>query len=251
LNRNEITPTRINWSELVPRQEWDEYIDLIHLIKQAGIPFALGGGLAFSEYSGRARNTKDIDFFVLPEHHEQVVEMVGQTGFRDLYEKEPYDRAWIYRGYKEDLIVDIIWAMANQRTDVDEGWHQGGHTIQIHGEPVMLLPVEELVWSKLYVLQRQRTDWPDLLNILYEQAGDLDWERMLARVEQDAQLLGGVMNVFKWLCPACAAALPSWIWAKMGLAEPQPAPGAQEVDCHRVHLLDSRDWFGPTGEPAC
>ena len=31
-----------------------------------------------------------------------------------------------------------------------------------------MLPPEELIWAKLYVLQRDRSDWPDILNLLYD-----------------------------------------------------------------------------------
>ena len=42
----------------------------------------------------------------------------------------------------------------------------------------MIAP-EELLWQKLYILQRDRCDWPDVLNLIYALGPLLDWEHLL------------------------------------------------------------------------
>src|SRR5690606_4666707 len=116
-------------------------------------------------------------------------------------------------GHLEHVIADLIWAMANQRAQVDEAWLERGREIKLHGMKLRILPPEELIWAKLYVVQRDRCDWPDLLNVIYVQGPRLDWKYLLNRLEGDARLLGAVMNLFSWTCPARAAELPDWIWA--------------------------------------
>ncbi|HLV80649.1 MAG TPA: nucleotidyltransferase [Chthonomonadaceae bacterium] len=229
---------------LIPAEDWPPIQAALETIHQRGLRFALGGGLAFSGYSGRWRNTKDMDLYVLPSDREAAIEATAAAGFTDYYDQEPYDRSWIYRGIKAGVILDIIWTMPNHRMEVDPVWLTLGDSVTMHGLNLRLLSPEELILAKLFVLQRDRSDWPDILNILGACAARLDWERMLQRLDGDAFLLGGVMSVFRWLCPEKAQPLPAWIWGRLGLTGLHLA--SEPEDCrHRARLLDSRDWFGP------
>ncbi len=224
---------------IVPLKQWRLYRPALEAALAEGPDFAVAGGLAFSAYSGRKRNTKDIDVCVRPSDRQSMIDHLTQAGFEDYYEREKYDRKWIFRGWKDGTIVDVIWQMANYRTQVDDLWLTRGPKVRLHGCHVRLLPPEELIWSKLYVLQRERCDWPDLLNIVHAVGRELDWNYLLARIGPDAPILGGLLNVFGWLCPDQARQLPARLWSRVGLKKPSSLP-----DDHRVQLLDTRDWFG-------
>lgn len=246
---SKLMPSKVHkaskdWSELVSEQEWSYCREILSEAKRRGISFAVGGGLAFSVYADRIRNTKDVDIFILPKDRDAMIEITATLGFADYYEQLPYERHWLYRAHRNGVIVDLMWRMANDRAEVDEGWLKGGLTVSIHGDDMPLLPREELIWSKLYVLQRDRSDWPDILNILLIEAASLDWQRLLEKVGDDARLLGGIILVFSWLCPEKAASLPKWIWERMGIG-PLPLDPERDVECRRTRLLDTRDWFGP------
>jgi len=170
--------------------------------------------------------------------------ILAELGLRDYYEKQPYDRKWIYRAYKEDIIIDLMWAMANQRAQVDESWMVGPE-VTVEGERIRLLAPEEALWSKLYVLQRERSDWPDTLNLLYGVGPDLDFRRLLRNLGEDTPLLGSVLNVFGWLCPARAREFPAWLWAELKIEHPGDDI-RPELTQERARLLDTRPWFTPT-----
>ena len=93
---------------------------------------------------------------------------------------------------------------------------------------IRFVPPEETLWSKLYVLQRDRCDWPDILNILYSVGPDLDWDRLLARVDEDAPLLAALVEVFRWVCPDRCRELPADARARLETAARSGAPGASE-----------------------
>jgi hypothetical protein len=224
---------------IVPLEQWRLYQPAIEAALAEGPSFAVAGGLAFSAYSGRIRNTKDIDLCVRPDDRQRMIDHLTQAGFKDYYDQENYDRQWIYRGWKDGGIVDVIWQMANYRTEVDDLWLTRGPEILLHNHRIRLLPPEELIWSKLYVLQRERCDWPDLLNIFHAMGQTLDWNYLLRRIGPDAPVLGGLLNVFGWLCPEQARQFPARLWSLVGLRKPASLP-----DQHRVQLLDTRDWFG-------
>jgi hypothetical protein len=241
--------TDVSWSALIPPEQWAVYERVIKLAEERGIPFALGGGLAFSHYANRWRNTKDMDLYVRPEDKDAMIAVVHEMGLRDYFEVHDYDRAWIYRSHNgEGIIVDIIWQMANYRAQVDDGWLKRGDLVRIHGWPLRLLPAEELIWAKLYVMQRERCDWGDLLNILFSRAPQIDWAYLLARVGEDKRVVAALAELFTWACPDRARHLPVWLWGELGIESPPLAGPAPEIDTKHIRMLDSRDWFGPNQE---
>ncbi len=234
--------------ERVSDEEWALYQTVIRTVRSAGHRFVLGGAFALATYTGQYRNTKDLDLFILPETRDAIVELLTQCGLQDYYDEEPYDRGWIYRAVCEGTIVDVIWTTANRHGTVDEAWLTRGPEIEIRGERVRIMPVEDLIWVKLYILHRDRCDWTDVLNLLYAAGPTLDWEHLLQRVGEDWRLLAGSLSVFAWMCPGRAASLPRWVWERLSLPAPVES-SAPDVDRRRVDLLDTRPWFVPVLEP--
>jgi hypothetical protein len=197
-------------------------------------------------YTGVGRYTKDLDLYILPEHREWAIDVMGQCGLEDYFDIKPYNREWIYRAFNGDIIVDSIWAMANRRADVDTAWLERGPVIRMFDQEFPVIPPEELIWSKLYVLQRDRCDWPDILNLICATGPSLDWNHLLRRVEDDLPLVKGLVSVFSWVSPERAKQLPSWIWKKLDLAPPAGSMHAPEGRPPRPDLLDTRPWFCET-----
>jgi hypothetical protein len=227
----------------VPERQWHIYRSVIEEAQKREIPFAVGGAFAVATYTGRWRNTKDLDLYVLPQYRERMVEVLHEAGLRDYYDVKPYDRWWIYRTHDGGTIVDLIWAMANHRAEIDELW-MSGPEIELLGYRLKVLPAEAMLWDKLYILQRDRCDWPDVLNLLYSAGREIRWEYIVRRMGADVALLAAILVVFAWMAPAQARQLPDWLWPSLGVAP--PATGAAgEIDHARVSLLDRRPWFGP------
>jgi hypothetical protein len=233
------------WSKLVPEKEWALYDLVLNGAAERGIPFALGGAFAVATYTGCWRNTKDLDLYVLPEHRDRMIQLLSDLGMVDYFDTNGYDRWWIYRATRDGMIVDIIWAMANHRQQIDELW-MSGPEVELRGHCVKVLPAEALLWDKLYIMQRERCDWPDVLNLLYAAGPDVNWEKLLGRIGDDAPLMAGVLSVFRWAAPGRAALLPSWVWQRVGLPPLKGvATGPDDFDKRRVALLDRRTWFAP------
>jgi hypothetical protein len=228
---------------LIQAREWELYRSAMEALRQAGVRFMIGGAFGLAAYTGRWRNTKDIDFFLLPTEREAGIRALSEIGFTDYYEHLAYDRGWIYRATKSDVIVDLIWATPNRRTEVDELWLENSPCFQLRGEELAVLPAEELAWIKLYVLQRDRCDWPDVINLLYSTSAHLDWDRLIRRVGEDLPLLCGLLSVFGWLCPDRIATIPPRLRRRLAFGR-----GRSGVDMRRVALLDSRPWFAAEPE---
>ena len=244
--RRQPTP-RLKFEDVIPDEQWRLYRPLLETLQARQIRFAVGGGLAVCLYAGHARNTKDLDLFILPQDSEATVDAMSDTGFNDLYDRQPYRRDWIYRGTHGDLIIDAIWQMANGVAQVDFGWIDPERTVDLDVQSVRLplVPPEELIWAKSYVMHRDRCDWPDALNMLHGQVHAIDFDRLLDRAGEDRTFLAGLFCVFRWLCPDVARHIPEDLWQRLGLQGLPDEPEGRGGQA-RARLLDSyHDWFGP------
>jgi hypothetical protein len=245
MNGYRVPTHEIDWKSLIAPEHWRRYKCVLDQATRENVPFALGGGLAVGVYTGKGRHTKDLDLYILPEHKQWAVEVMAQCGLDDYFPVKDYDRAWIYRGHDGEVLVDAIWAMANKRAVVDEGWLERGPMIRMFDQQFRVIPPEELIWSKLYVMQRDRCDWPDIINLVNATGPTLDWNHLLRRVETDAPLVKALLSIFAWVSPERAREFPTWLWKKLQLDPPEPAHDPEDRP-KRPDLLDSRPWFCET-----
>jgi hypothetical protein len=241
-----VNPT---WASIVPDEQWNAYLDAIHVTRKTGARFLLGGAFGLAAYTGRWRNTKDLDFFVLPSDKDKTVDALTKIGFEDYYPTLAYDRGWIYRSVRMGVIVDVIWQTPNRRAVVDEEWFKRGRSLVLRDEKLEAIPAEELLAIKLFVLQRDRCDWPDLINLLYRTCGQLEWKHVLDRLGTDKPLLGGLLHVFNWVAPEEAKKIPAEIRRQFCLAD-ITSEDLQTPNTERKMLLDSRPWFA-AHQPMC
>jgi hypothetical protein len=227
--------------DLIPDDQWAVYREAIAAARTTGLPFMLGGGFALAAYTGRWRNTKDIDLYIMPEHRDAFVDALTAAGFGDYYDELPYDRGWIYRSVRGGVIVDIIWSMANRRSAAQASWFEHAQPITVREEPLTLIAAEELLWCKMYVMQRDHSDWPDALNLLYAVGPNLDWRRLVENVRDDLPVLRALLTLFAWVAPARAAELPGTIKRRLNLTSSIAVTPEEEE--RRVRLLDTRNWF--------
>lgn len=237
----------LRWAAAISKDEWATYRSAMEAMRSAGIPFMLGGGFALAAFTGRWRDTKDIDFYVHPGDRHSAITALTRAGFEDYYAQRPYDRNWIYRSMKDNRIVDVIWSMANQRAQVDQRWFERAATMRIRGEALLVVPPEEFMWCKLYILQRDHCDWTDVFNLLYIAGAKIDWGHLLGRLENDVPLLQALLLIYRWLCPRCAKRLPRSLWRRLKM--PPGSARSHPPRFNRIRLLDSRGWFAAQQPP--
>src|SRR5579862_746197 len=68
---------KFRWASAVSSEEWAIYSKAIDAVRAAEVPFMLGGGFALAAYTGRWRDTKDIDFYIRPEDREAAVQALN------------------------------------------------------------------------------------------------------------------------------------------------------------------------------
>lgn len=236
-----VPPRTSHWTDIIPAGQWANYRLAMEAARKAGIRFLLGGGFGLAVFTGRWRNTKDIDLYIQPRDREAMIAALSNIGFVDYYDQRPYDPGWIYRSTKDNIIVDVIWSMANRRAEVDELWFKHAPTVVLKEETLQMVPIEELLWCKLYIMQRDHCDWTDSFNLIHAAADKMDWDRLIARLGDDLPLLQSILTVYGWLCPGRAAKLPAKLRRQLHLPQTDRETGECRED--RIRLLDSRAWF--------
>lgn len=69
------------WFKLVPETHWLIYKAAIRAVRAQEIQFALGGAFALAGYTGRWRNTKDLDLYLQPKDREPAIQALHSAGF--------------------------------------------------------------------------------------------------------------------------------------------------------------------------
>lgn len=228
----------------LPRKQRYWFEKAMRALQQEGVPFVVAGAFGLYHHTGFWRGTKDHDVLVLPEHREIAIEAVCHAGMRDYFEEEPYDRDWIFRSTRNGAIVDLIWRLANKEDDIDRKWFERASPGELFGLPVQYVSAADMCWMKLFVFQRNRCDWPDIINVIRGTQGRLDWDHLLAQVDRHWRLLCALTNIFDWLCPPERHFIPESFRSRLRrlLAEDSDS----DNEC-RNDLFDTRPWLTEPG----
>ena len=223
------------------------YKSALTCLQERGVPFVVGGAFAVYHYTDIWRDTHDIDIFTTPENVPQAVAALSAEGFKDLGEQAAGDRGWIYHGIKEDIIVDVIWQFANRIAMVEQSWIDGAEEGPFLSLQVFFPPIENLVWSKMFTLNRHRCDWPDVMNIIRLNCERFNWQCLLNMLGEHWLLFAGLINVFDWQYPADYDCIPKWLRDELVLRREEYAPDRNQPS--RVALLDP--WIHTREEDIC
>lgn len=224
-------------NDLFDAEDRDLYVEALNALYRSGVRFMVGGAFAVYHYTNWWRNTHDIDVYVTQDDVTAAAEALESVGFVDLGEQAPGDRQWIYHSGKHGLIFDVIWRFANLANYITPDWFDRASTGEFLGMELSFMPLEELAWVKVFVINRHRCDWPDVMRIVQAQCRRLDWERLMNLLAEHWLLLAGFVDVFDWQHPGSVGCIPDSVREEMARKrlEYRRNPPA---DINREHLLD-------------
>jgi hypothetical protein len=203
------------------------YRRTLHVLSDAAVPFLVGGSHAFLEYTGIVRNTKDFDLFLRRADVERAMEALRAAGYRT----ELTFPHWLGKAWQHDDFVDLVFCSGNGICTVDDGWFTHAVETQVLGMPVKIVPSEELVWQKAFVMERERFDGADIMHILRARGDTLDWDRLLERFGEQWPLLYTYLLFFHFVYPSDIHVLPSGVLEDMArrMVALRDAPPAERV----------------------
>jgi hypothetical protein len=191
----------------------DFYHQLHVVLKKAEIPFLVGGAFALEYYTGVWRYTKDLDIFVRSQDCPRVLQAAAASGFQS----EVIFTHWLGKIFHENDFVDVIFSSGNGVAKVDDSWFAHAVRGQILGLDTDVCPVEEMIWSKAFVMERERFDGADIAHLLHAQGKNLDWSRLLGRFGPYWEILLSHLVLFGFIYPGKRSVIPDWLM--QGLAQ--------------------------------
>ena len=183
------------------------YRDIMQTLKEAGLPFLVGGAYALSYYTGVSRYTKDLDIFIMRRNYARVSETLQQAG----YATELLYPHWLAKACFKDDFVDLIFSSGNGIADVDQGWFERAPSVEVLGVSVGICAIEETIWSKAFIMERQRYDGADIAHLLRACAETIDWHRLLNRFRLHWRVLLSHLTLFGFVYPAHRDLIPAWL----------------------------------------
>lgn len=240
-------PRRPLVDRLAPPDAEAVYRHVLEALREGGVEFLVGGAYAFTRYTGIERSTKDFDVFVRYTDRHRALEALADAGF-DTEETFPH---WLAKAFWGDDFVDIIYSSGNGVAPVDDGWFAHAPEADVLGLRVKISPPEEMLWSKAFVMERERYDGADVIHLLRAGAATLDWDRLLHRFGSHWRVLLSNLVLFGFVYPGERARIPRHVMdtllarlaGELDTSDPDAAKLCQgTVVSRQQYLIDVQEW---------
>jgi hypothetical protein len=129
------------------------------------------------------------------------------AGFRTHLEQSH----WIAKAMWGDKQVDLIFGMGNGMAFIDRDWYDRSRPGILAATPVRMAPPEDLIWHRLFVSERHRSDMADVLHLFMRRGNELDWNHLIKRVGNDWRLLLAQIHLFDFVYPGHRIHVPQWV----------------------------------------
>jgi hypothetical protein len=183
------------------------YRDAMEVLGRAKVPFLVGGAFAFIHQAGIDKSTKDLDIFARPSDVQRLLEACASAG----YETELVFSHWLAKIRSPEGFIDVIFSSGNGIAAVDDGWFEHATSGQVLTVPVKIAPPEETIWSKAFVMERERYDGADVSHLILAMGERLDWQRLLARFGVHWRVLLAHLILFGFIFPTARTRVPEWV----------------------------------------
>jgi hypothetical protein len=185
----------------------DFYCRVLATLDGAGIPTLVGGAYAFARYTGIERHTKDFDIFLHRRDVGDALRALHRAGWRT----ELTFPHWLGKAFCGDDFVDLIFSSGNGVAVVDDLWFAHAPEDHVLGVPARLIPAEEMIWSKSFIMERERYDGADVSHVLRARGAELDWARLLDRFGEKWRVLLSHLVLFGFAYPGERDRVPAWV----------------------------------------
>jgi predicted nucleotidyltransferase len=149
------------------------------VLNEAGIPFALGGGLACWARGG-PKTEHDVDFLVKPEDAERAQEALARAGMRT--EKPP--EGWLLKAYDDEagVLIDLIFHPRGGI--IDDEVFNSAEELEVHAMRMKVVRIEEVLVQKLLALSEQQPDYSSVLELARSLREQVDWDEVRERTKE-------------------------------------------------------------------
>jgi hypothetical protein len=104
--------------------------------------------------------------------------------------------------------------------------------------PARLIPAEEMIWSKAFIMERERFDGADVAHVIHARGPELDWKRLLRRFQPNPRVLLAHLVLFGFIYPDRAGNIPASVMKTLmdGVTKQIDGPVPTEKVCYGTLL---------------
>lgn len=158
-----------------------EFEQLLSAMKQAGgalndagIPWALGGGLA-AWARGGPETEHDVDFLVRPQDADRARDALAESGMRT----ETPPEGWLVKAYTDGVLIDLIFDP--QGGPVDDALLDRAEDLEVFAMRMKVARLEDVLAQKLLALSEQEPDFRSVLELARSLREQIDWHEVRER----------------------------------------------------------------------
>ncbi|MDP9312533.1 MAG: nucleotidyltransferase family protein [Chloroflexota bacterium] len=222
------------------------YCRVLTILNAAQLPYLVGGAYAFERYTGIARHTKDLDLFVRQADYDRVMAALEAEGYRT----ELTFSHWLGKAYAEDAFIDVIFRSGNGVSEVNDGWFEHAVDAEVLGIPAKLCAVEDILWTKIFIMERERYDGADVAHLLRACAEGMDWRYLVQEVEPHYRVLLSHLILFGFIYPGERNKIPAnvmrYLLGRVQRELGQPAHSIKlcqgSILSREQYLIDLHEW---------
>lgn len=205
------------------------YRDFLETLNRASLPYLVGGAYALNYYTGINRPTRDLDIFIARADYDRISQSLSAAG----YVTELTYPHWLAKVRLNDDFVDLVFSSGNGVAEVDKAWFDYALPAEILGVQTNLCPAEETIWSKAFIMERERFDGADIAHLIVARGQQLDWPRLFNRFDPHWRLLLSHLILFGFIYPAHRDLVPTWVMDELlnRLKEEQHTPSPDNRIC--------------------
>ena len=164
-----------------PSESFPEIIDAMKraaaTLREAGIPYMLGGGLA-AWARGGPPTEHDVDFFVLPGDAARALEALVEAGMRP----ETPPEGWLLKAWDGETLIDLIYSPMGG--DIDQGYFDRAEEMEVAAQRLPVASLGDVLATKLLALNEQDPDMTSVLEMARSLREQIDWDFVRARTEE-------------------------------------------------------------------
>jgi hypothetical protein len=158
--------------------EFDDFLEVLKkaaaALRQADVPFLLGGGLA-AWARGGPESDHDLDLMVKPDDAEPAVKALEAAGFR--VEDPPEE--WLYKAWDGEVLVDVIFEPSGG--PVDDAMFERAEELDVNAVTMQVMALEDVMVTKLLSLREHEVDYESVLENARALREQTDWDEVWRR----------------------------------------------------------------------
>lgn len=146
------------------------------LLRDADIPFMLGGGLA-AWARGGPPTEHDVDLFVRQVDAEDALAALVAGGLKP--ERPP--EGWLLKAWDGEILVDLIFDPSGG--PIDEQHFDRAEQLEVMAQPLLVASLDDVMATKLLSISEQEPSFQSVLELARSLREQIDWEVVRERTQ--------------------------------------------------------------------